>query len=222
MALLAGDSVSLSVAAEGDIRLRNATGDLRIDNVDADFWGAVQLEAQGSIIPNSLAIATLGTIRGTSVDLLARTGVIGYDPEGRNANARLDVTALDELRVQSYGDVELFSSTGRMNVESIVSTTGDVTLVTEQLSIHDEDRRETADRRAQAQILAALWEELKLIDDESLTRVTKAELEAAAAEAEQSFEDGYFDFWEHLLVRDEDGKIIKTLQDSYGADFEDM
>ena len=202
---LSGDEVDVYVEAAGEIRLRNSTGDLKVGNAESTGTYDIQLEAEGSItIP-----PWNGTISGGNVDLLAEGGSIGVAPVGQFGQPRLFVEALDTLYVQAYGDIDLTSRDSSMKIEEVRSQTGDVRLTAETGSIRDDDPFETADRRAQAELRAALWDELHLIDNESLTEVTKADLVAALDKIVDQETSAYFDWWNWLVVYDDaSGKVI--------------
>jgi hypothetical protein len=208
VALLNGDRVNLDVIAGGSIRLRNATGDYRIAEVTSGSLGDVQVEAEGDI-----EVDTFGnsTIRGGDVSLLSETGSIGVRTDRGYGMNTMDVTSIGDLYVQAYGYIDLVSPTHAFDVTNVTSTTGDVRLEATAYSVRDADDRETADRRAEAELLGALWDELRLIDNESLRTPTKAEVEKVIGDIVDEKTAEYFDWWSWLVVYNEEGKVERVL-----------
>ncbi|MDN5788350.1 hypothetical protein, partial [Pseudorhodobacter sp.] len=201
--LVSGESVGVTATALHDIRLRNPEGELLVGRVESTFGHDVQLEAKGSIRPAVFG----GQIIGGDVRLLSESGSIGVEATQPYGDVRLDVEAEGTLYVDAYADIDLRSLNNRMGIEQVRSATGDVRLETAQFNIEDEDRRETADRRAQADLLQALWDELGLVDDAALTQPTTAEIQTGLAPLIDQEAQAYFAWWDVLVERDSKGAI---------------
>ncbi|MEC7763780.1 MAG: leukotoxin LktA family filamentous adhesin [Pseudomonadota bacterium] len=201
VALLNGSTVNLTVNAQGSIRLRNTSGSYFVNEVVSDYTDDIQIEAEGDIITS---IFSDGLIDGGRVSLLSETGRIGGPESEPYGERTLTVNALDEIYVQAYGDIDL-STAGTFEVEEVASQIGNVSL-TATGSIQDADIRETVDRRAEAALLAALWDELRLIDNDSLRTPTKAEIEDALADIVEDETQAYYDWWSWLVTYNDEGK----------------
>ncbi|MCT4556456.1 MAG: leukotoxin LktA family filamentous adhesin [Pelagimonas sp.] len=205
---LSGDEITTYVRAEGDVRLRNTSGALEISVVETDFLGDIQLEAAGDIRPGAFG----GFVEGANVILSSEGGAIGVaDQAGPNGVPTLHVDAADDLIARAFGDIDMTARTLSMRVNEVTSQTGDVRLVSQQGSIQDADDFQIADRRAQADILDALWNELQLLDNASLRDVTKADLEQAEAALIDEMTQAYFDWWSALVTYDDaTGKPVEV------------
>ncbi len=201
LALIDGnDSTTINIGAGGGIRLRQNAGDFIVRRAESTFGDDVQLEAAGSILGSSLG----ATISGGKVSLVAEGG--GIATSGRNN--LMDISSLDGLYASAVDDIIFRTDLGDTRLDKIVSRAGDVTILNTSGSVTDYNSLQTVDRRAEVQILDALWTELGLINDDTLLTATKAEINAAVDHAETAVETQYFGWWEHLVKRDSKGNIV--------------
>lgn len=202
------ETIALEIRAQDEIRVRQLNGTFTlIDEVTSRFGRDVQIEAQGSILVGSLG----ATVTGGNVSLLSETGVVGdttYNPYGLSD---LKVHAAEKIRAEAEGNIRLHADTGPMQIELVESRTGDVYLNNAGTGgIQDEDRRETADRRAQAGILQALWDELGLIDNASLRSASKGDVAIAVAALERDMAQAYETWWAALTKDEGNGKRVQV------------
>ena len=186
----------LQVSAGGDAAITEITGDMEL--LFATAGGDLRLTAAGSILahPNSI---DQGMAAGHRVRLAATAGSVGA------AGAALVFDA-DRLLVEAYGDIALVSTQDQdVALRRVVSTTGDVSIVTTLASIRDGNGEARVDRRAEAGGLEALWDSLGLrAADASGTPETAREAALLDAEAGRLSRD-YFDYWNERLVGSLDG-----------------
>lgn len=200
------DVIKIDALANREIRISQQDGSFEVDGQIRSALGSdVQVEAEGSIfIPNAGAL-----IEGGDVSLLAKNGVIG-EQRGPGTINNLTVRAGGKIFAQAEDNIRLFTDQGAMRIELVESRSGSVILNnTGTGGVTDAEARETADRRAQAGILSALWTELGLIDTADLRTATKAEVDAAARVIERREKALYDAWWTALTEETEGGKRVQ-------------
>ncbi|WP_295882586.1 calcium-binding protein [uncultured Thiohalocapsa sp.] len=121
---------TLTARADGDVRVEEVTGDMRIETVFAQN-GRAELTAAGGIV-DALGNIYANIATGLDLVLTARSGPIG----GADNPLEIDVGRNGTLTATATGDIVLAETAGDMNVRRVQSSGGDVSLSAD-LSIFD-------------------------------------------------------------------------------------
>ncbi|CAN0594129.1 unnamed protein product, partial [Laminaria digitata] len=150
------DGFGFTALAGDRIRVEELSGDMNIIAVDSSNRDDVRLTADGSILKHSGALPG-SFVNGGAITLTARGGSIG------------DLTSLapiwldsDRIKATAAGDISLYQAGSDLNLNTLNSAGGNVTIVVSGGSIRDDNAFSRVDELAEAGLLEALWDELGL------------------------------------------------------------
>lgn len=188
----AGNGPVSAVTATGDVVLATRDGDLVIDRV-ATGAGEAVLSADGNL--RGTAGGTQPHVSARRIELASALGGIGAE----GAALRIAAGASDDpdseiglprtLSASAPGSIFLTQTTGDLNIDSVVSGGGDVSLLALGGNIRDGNTHDTRDTRAEAELLAQ-WDDMRLLGDGA--EQSKADTIEAFKEAQEAAYERYW------------------------------
>lgn len=190
------DGFGLDLDAGGTARIEEITGDMGL--LSAYAGDDLTLTAAKSILVHHNSTVPV-QVAGERLKLTTTAGSVG------TVEAPL-VFEADVIVADAAGDINLLTSSDQpVRVKHLISAEGDVSLVSLVSDIWDYDFTETVDRRAEDDLLEALWDELGLrAADADGVAETARESELIAGYEEQKTQE-YFEYWNRLRTWADDG-----------------
>ncbi|MCB1490937.1 MAG: leukotoxin LktA family filamentous adhesin [Rhodobiaceae bacterium] len=188
------DGFALTALGGDQIKIEELSGDMTIIAVDSSNREPVTLIAEGSILKHDNALPG-SFVNGGAITLNARGGSIGDA-------ASLTPIWLDstKVRAEAAGDINLYQSGSNLNVDTIASAGGDVTVIVTGGSIRDVNSYQRIDERAEANLLEALWDELGLRGNDYADSTPNTRDTDALATYEDTRTAEYFAYWSNRLI----------------------
>ena len=206
------EGFGLDITAGGSARIEEVTGDMEILSAYAE--DDLHLTAANSILVHRYATAPVQAA-GERLKLTTTAGSVG------TLEAPL-VFVADAIVADAGGDINLLTSSDQpVRVKHLISAEGDVSLVSTVSDIWDYDFTATVDRRAEEELLEALWDEmgLRAVDADGAAE-TERETDLIAGFEEQKTQD-YFEYWNRLRTWEVDGSgaLVEGEPLAYDPDF---
>ena len=149
------DGALKAFALNGDIRLHETSGDLKINQVTA-INGDVLLSADESILSSGSG----SQIQGQLIDLTATWGTLGTQAQSLGLDSGTSLTS--GVTALAAGDIHLRETAGDMRVISVESLGGNVTIEVAAGGLLDANTAEQEDTRA-IEKLMSLWDDMELM-----------------------------------------------------------
>ncbi|MBL8812160.1 MAG: hypothetical protein JNM43_18495, partial [Planctomycetaceae bacterium] len=151
--------VSVKATAANAISIDEQSGPLPIDEISSSNRMSVSVKAKTGLTRASGSTAA-ATVKGGSITLFTTSGGIGASDRAMLVDQGDQGTHV--FKATATGDIFLEEVSGNLQVDSIESTTGDVSVTTSNGSITDANRIEQRDDRTRDQLLATVWGALNL------------------------------------------------------------
>jgi hypothetical protein len=187
------DGFGFTALAGDRIRVEELSGDMNIIAVDSSNRDDIRLTADGSILKHSGALPG-SFVNGGAITLTARGGSIG------------DLSSLapiwldsDRITATAAGDISLYQAGSDLNLNTLNSAGGNVTVVVSGGSIRDDNAFSRVDKLAEAGLLEALWDELGLRGNDYADGSANTRDVDALAAFEETQTAAYFNYWKYRL-----------------------
>ncbi len=196
-------SVSLSAtSSSGDIYLDQVTGDLAVNQIQAESGGNVSVTAQGSLRVGKANDGSWlpGLVSGGALTLTAQNGGVGEsttNPLQINSGVGLvnptgPEALLDNVTVSAKTDVFLKETTGDLNLYQ-VSTGGNVWIGVPNGNLIDANKKQTIDERKRQELIDTVWSDLQLTDSTGAQDKIQNTKDAFAATKQKE----YATYWQY-------------------------